>query len=207
MLLWMVWSPWWSLALTGAAVGMVTDQLALKLIFEPVEPVRIGPIRLQGLFLKRQPQVSAEFAQFMAANVLTAPQLWDELVGGARSAGFWRLLSLRVDSALGVGGSSGVPNLLGAGVYNLLGEEDWAWLRREAIAQLRSKLPTYLPAVYGLTDAELQLEATMVEEMGKLTSAEFERVLHPVFEEDEWTLILVGTALGGLAGAGQAAIG
>ena len=43
--------------------------------------------------------------------------------------------------------------------------------------------------------------------LARLSAAEFERVLHPVFEEDEWTLILVGTALGGLAGAGQAAIG
>ena len=167
-----VWSPWWSLALTGATVGMVTDQLALKLIFEPVEPRRVGPLTLQGLFLKRQPQVSAEFASFMAANVLTAPQLWGELVGGTRSPGFWRLLSLRVDSALGVGGSSGVPNVLGAGIYNLLGEEDWAWLRREAIGRLRVQLPAYLPAVYQLTDEELRLEATMVEEMGRLTSAE-----------------------------------
>ena len=54
MLLWIAWSPWWSLALTGALVGMVTDQLALKLIFEPVEPRKIGPFVLQGLFLKRQ---------------------------------------------------------------------------------------------------------------------------------------------------------
>ena len=59
MLLWWVWSPWWSLALTGAAVGMVTDQLALNLIFLPVEPRRIGPFVLQGLFLKRQAEVRA----------------------------------------------------------------------------------------------------------------------------------------------------
>ena len=48
------WNPWWSLALTGALVGMVTDQLALKIIFEPVEPQTLGPLRVQGLFLKRQ---------------------------------------------------------------------------------------------------------------------------------------------------------
>ena len=59
MLLWIVFNPWWSLALTGAAVGMVTDQLALKLIFEPVEPKRIGPFTFQGLFLRRQEQVRA----------------------------------------------------------------------------------------------------------------------------------------------------
>ena len=70
MLLWMVWSPWWSLALTGAAVGMVTDQLALNLIFLPVEPRKLGPFTLQGLFLKRQDEVSAQFAEFVAARDL-----------------------------------------------------------------------------------------------------------------------------------------
>ena len=73
-LLWAIWSPWWSLALTGAAVGMVTDQLALNLIFLPVEPRRIGPFTLQGLFLRRQAQVSAEFSEFVVDNVLTAEQ-------------------------------------------------------------------------------------------------------------------------------------
>ena len=51
---------------------------------------------LQGLFLKRQREVSAQFANFMVANVLTAPQLWEELLTGTRSAGFWKLLALRV---------------------------------------------------------------------------------------------------------------
>ena len=205
MLLWMAWSPWWSLAITGAAVGMVTDQLALKLIFEPVEPRQLGPFKLQGLFLKRQDEVSQEFAEFMSANVLNAPRLWQELLSGSRSSGFWRLLALRVDSALGVAPDGGLPNFAGQTLYQLLGKEDWEWLRKEAAARLRKELPGAVPAVYELTEESLQLKATMVDEMGKLTSAEFERVLHPVFEEDEWTLILVGTALGGIAGAAQAA--
>ena len=274
MLLWIAWSPWWSLALTGALVGMVTDQLALKLIFEPVEPRKIGPFVLQGLFLKCQeyvqppphaaatrgrhtrpphaaatrfphrvappgqrasfsvsspraslgshhpvslsplPQlsllpgsaVSREFADFMAANVLTAPRLWSELLSGTRSSGFWRLLSLRIDSALGVAPDGGLPNFAGQTLYQLLGKEDWEWLRREAAVRMQAELPAAVHTVYGLTEESLALEATMVEEMGKLSSAEFERVLHPVFEEDEWTLILVGTALGGIAGLLQALI-
>lgn len=130
---------------------------------------------------------------------------------------------------------------------------------KEAIARLRVELPKALPSVYELTDTSLDLQGTMVEKMGKLSSAEFEcvcpppppgvssthaqrppialdcmhwlrplllssptalrvyvcvcacvpprRVLHPVFEEDEWTLILVGGALGAIAGAAQAACG
>lgn len=39
--------------------------------------------------------------------------------------------------------------------------------------------------------------------MQALSSAEFEGVLHPVFEEDEWKLILVGGALGAAVGVFQ----
>jgi hypothetical protein len=150
--------------------------------------------------------VSREFADFMAANVLTAPRLWSELLSGTRSSGFWRLLSLRIDSALGVAPDGGLPNFAGQTLYQLLGKEDWEWLRREAAVRMQAELPAAVHTVYGLTEESLALEATMVEEMGKLSSAEFERVLHPVFEEDEWTLILVGTALGGIAGLLQALI-
>ena len=38
---WLVWDPWWSLAVGGALVGYATDWLALKLMFEPVEPVSV----------------------------------------------------------------------------------------------------------------------------------------------------------------------
>jgi len=206
-LLWTVWSPWWSLALTGAAVGMVTDQLALNLIFLPVEPRRIGPLTVQGLFLKRQAQVSAQFSEYVVANVLTARQLWDELLYGSRCRAFWRLLALRIDAALGVAPDGGLPNVAGQGLYNLLGREDWEWLRAEAVQRMRTALPLAVPAIYQLSDEALDLQTTMVERMARLSSAEFERVLHPVFEEDEWTLILVGGALGAIAGAAQAACG
>jgi hypothetical protein len=36
-----------------------------------------------------------------------------------------------------------------------------------------------------------------------MSSAEFEKVLHPIFQEDETTLIAVGTALGAAAGFAQ----
>ena len=37
----------------------------------------------------------------------------------------------------------------------------------------------------------------------KLSAAEFEGLLHPVFQEDELTLIIVGAVLGGAVGWGQ----
>ena len=51
----------------------------------------------------------------------------------------------------------------------------------------------------------LDLEETLKQKMQQLSGQEFEGVLHPVFQEDELTLILVGAFLGMVAGFAQAA--
>jgi hypothetical protein len=94
------------------------------------------------------------------------------------------LLELRIDAAFGVAPDGGLPNLAGQGLYNVLGREDWEWLRAETLARMRVVLPSAVAAVYAMSDEALDLKATMVEKMSQLSSAEFERVLHPVFEEE-----------------------
>ena len=56
--------------------------------------------------------------------------------------------------------------------------------------------PQELPRLHGYVDETLALKPTLKDNLRKLTPAEFERVLHPVFEEDEWKLIAVGGLLG-----------
>lgn len=57
MFIWLVYDKPWILPAGGALVGYLTNWLAIKLIFEPVDPVKFGPFVLQGLFLKRQNEV------------------------------------------------------------------------------------------------------------------------------------------------------
>ena len=193
--LWLVWNPWWSLALTGAAVGFVTDQLAINAIFLPVERREIGPFCIHGLFLRRQDEVADDFAEFMQSRVLNAPAIWDELLTGSNSIRFWEIVDEQIRIAL--------PRALGPGALLPVADE----LRPALLARIREELPKGVPHLYELTDDELDLRPLMRDEMRALPCAEFERVLHPVFEEDELTLILIGTALGGIAGAAQALSG
>jgi len=70
MSIWIVVQPWWLLPLGGILVGYLTNWLALKIIFIPVEAKKIGPFTFQGLFLKRQKEVSAEYAHSMATEIM-----------------------------------------------------------------------------------------------------------------------------------------
>lgn len=48
----------WTLPVAGALVGYVTNWIAIKLLFEPAEPVNVGDLFvLQGLFESRQVEV------------------------------------------------------------------------------------------------------------------------------------------------------
>ena len=53
-----------------------------------------------------------------------------------------------------------------------------------------------IPHSYEYQDEALEIEVTVSEKMGALRSSEFERVLHPVFEQDEIKLIVVGRRAG-----------
>ena len=127
-------------------------------------------------------------------------------MSGAQRDRFWQLVSTRVElylAQLALSPASGAPQLLVA----LMGESNRQRLGSLLASRLRAELPQAAPLLYELTDDSLQLQVLMQEKMRTLSSAEFERVLHPVFEEDELTLILIGTGLGGLAGFAQAAAG
>jgi hypothetical protein len=80
MVAWLVYERAWTLAAGGAIVGFLTNWIALKLIFEPVEPTRIGPFMLQGMFLRRQHEVSAEFADCMTDQLLSSQSLLEHLM-------------------------------------------------------------------------------------------------------------------------------
>ena len=50
----------------------------------------------------------------------------------------------------------------------------------------------------------LDMERTLTTRMQALPCRDFEGLLHPVFQEDEWKLVLMGGALGLLIGLVQA---
>ena len=68
------------------------------------------------------------------------------------------------------------------------------------------ELPNHLHVLHPYVNEALGLQYTLRTQMEKMTSAKFERVLHPIFEEDELTLIVAGGVLGFAAGLVQQGI-
>ncbi|CAJ1364776.1 unnamed protein product [Effrenium voratum] len=177
MLLWICFPNNWVLPVGGALVGYITNWVAIKLIFDPVEPVQVGPFTFQGLFEKRQVEVSEEFSQFLAERVLTSQRLIGEIANGANNEKYRALVRRAVPGV--------VPDHVVTAAANSL--------KKVALEPANHPVHVYV-------DKELRLQETLFKRLCKLTSPEFENLLHPVFQEDELTLIVAGGVLGAAAG-------
>ena len=186
----------WVPLVGSGVVGCVTNWIALLWIFNPVDPRRVGPVTLQGCFLRRQPEVARDFARFFATRVLTAKKLLHAALfspGGA--AAFRPHLRRRVQTFIrGTERISGVPSLASANTA----------LLDSVTKNVALELPAALPdGLYAYADSALGLETALGDAMAAMPSRDFERLLHPIFEEDEFTLIAVGGVLGVLAAWAQ----
>merc|ERR1719401_2448558 len=174
----MVYPKGWTLVAGGGIVGYITNWVALKWIFQPLNPVKIGPFILQGMFLQRQNEVAEDFSKYIAGVTLSSKRVWADLLDGKSTARFTKIIGSRLP------------------------------LPRSQVKSLVSYLKTVVGngkdhPLHDYTQPTLRLRESLEVKMKAMSTKEFEQVLHPIFQEDELTLILAGAVLGAAAGAVQ----
>jgi uncharacterized membrane protein YheB (UPF0754 family) len=181
---------WWVLPLGGAVIGWVANWIGIKLIFEPVFPRRIGPFVLQGLFLRRQPEVSDVLAQIIAEDVITMKNIGDELLFGPRSDRTRLMLeeSLRpaVDDAVGFARSV-VRVGIGTDRYDRI---------RDAVAHEAVEFASaFGDREFGRQQSG-KIRRFVADQMRQLRADEFNELLRSAIKQDEWLLFVHGGVLG-----------
>ena len=197
-IVWYYFNPWWLLPVGGVFVGWATNWLALKMIFNPKKEISVLGMKFQGLFIKRQKEVATEYAKIITVEVLTVERMFERIFRGKASDRLINMLHQHVKDAIDAQAGISRP------IYQIFaGKAKYAELKNLAADRFVEELPKSIQGTFDYAHEALDLEATMREKMISLSPIEFEGVLRPAFQEDEWILILVGAMLGGLAGASQ----
>jgi uncharacterized membrane protein YheB (UPF0754 family) len=186
---------WWVLPLGGVVIGYVTNWVALWMIFEPVTEHRIAGLKVQGLFLRRQPEVADVYAKIIADDIVTLRNMGDELLNGPQSDRTRWMIAERlrpaIDRSLGRVRPA-VRVAIGPSRYDAIRES----LAEEAVEY------TMTPLVDPDFNAEQSdaVRKLVAERMLELPSADFQELLRSAMKEDEWLLLLHGAVLGFAAG-------
>jgi hypothetical protein len=185
---------WWLLPLCGVVVGWTTNLLGMWVIFEPVEPTRIGPLKLHGLFLRRQDEAAEVYAQIIADDVITLENIGNFLLSGPRADRTEQML----EEAMGPAIDRAAGPLRGA-VRVAVGARQYDTIT--AAFARESKEHTMTPfrdPDFGREQSE-KIRALIAERTKALPPRDFVEMMRSAIKEDEWMLYLHG-GLMGLAG-------
>ena len=199
IVVWQTMNTWWLMPIFGVIVGLITNYLAIQMIFRPHYRTRyLGIIPYQGLFPKRQAEIARDYGITTATEVITPHNIIEHLIAGTRGqqllAELHERLSQRIDAEWAqVKGMVPFP----------VSETQLAEVKALIVTHLIEMAPRLRPEVEAVLERQLDIRNTVETRLAALPKPEFERLLRGVFQEDETTLIIVGGVLGGAVGALQ----
>merc|ERR1712070_999250 len=158
-------------------------------------------VNIQGVFLKRQKEASAELAKLVCSQIIDARAILGYMLSTGSSAGIDKVLEIyqthidrTVDQTVGVASSS-IPMFVGEGIDGV--KKDVIDISLEILPQHAREIEKYI-------DEVMCVEETLSLRLQRVPPEEFEQIMHPIFEDDEWILLVVGGFLGVIIGLMQA---
>lgn len=196
MVAWVLFKTPIIMPLFGIFTGWFTDWLALKMIFYPKRPVRyLGLFEWHGLFLKRREEVSEAYADLIATEIITPRNVIEAVLRGPLSDKVLALIQRQVDAELARQSSVAKPLAVLA-----VGSRRYQQMKLGISDRIMQRLPETMRYVESYAADAMDIRNVLVTKMKELDSDEFEGLLRPAFQQDEWILIATGAVLGGVMG-------
>lgn len=216
MIVWFV-VPWhWTVPFWASTWGFLTNWIAIWMVFNPVEPhyirypqlfrltkdrkfpwivpvLRIGRYNMQGAFMKRQDEVSDVFARVVTEDLITLKSIMTEMMYGTRREKTRRIVKRHINEIM-------ETPLVRTSLQLSLGPKEYARLKTDLID--RSIEITMVPVCDPAFNASRAQKIYQMfrDRIRELTPKEFQNLLRPAFQEDEWILIVLGGVTGFFAG-------
>jgi uncharacterized membrane protein YheB (UPF0754 family) len=198
MVFWYLWPIPWTLPLQGVLVGYLTNYLAIEMIFRPLEPKQYLAWKYQGLFLKRQPEVSSAFAKIVSEKILSPSNILEELLYGKAADLLLEDIQAQISTQIDKIATITKPLILASGKWKHYEES-----RMQIARSLTEATIVNAKELEGYLFQTLDLEKTMTTKMIHLPPKDFESILRSAFQEDELLLIIIGAMLGAVVGLAQ----
>jgi uncharacterized membrane protein YheB (UPF0754 family) len=195
---WIFVDAWWVLPGFGVFVGYTTNWLAINMVFRPLNPTRVGPWTVQGLFLRRQKEVAGVWCRLVTTEIITLQHIMYAMLYGPQADRAKEMIKRHIQPV-----ADRVMESYAPAAQVVVGEETLGEIR-ESVGEKAVAVSTDAFDHWPFNrDRAARAEELLRERMETLPSREFQDLLRPCFQEDEMKLILTGAVLGFLAGLAQ----
>ncbi|UFS95943.1 hypothetical protein [Nocardia huaxiensis] len=188
---------WLVILLAAALIGVVVNVIAVKMVFEPGEPQpRYRYLWGQALLARRQAEAATDFANVLAYEVLTLPNLAHEILEGPHGdrtrALLERIISDEIHRQLGP--ATGI-------VRAAFGRERFDNLKSGAVTAAVSLTPSLVEDEEFAKAQAKKIGEFAGRKLRSLSPGEFMEMFYASIEQDAWLIYLHGAVLGLAVGA------
>ncbi|UDY23196.1 TIGR03750 family conjugal transfer protein [Nocardioides sp. Kera G14] len=190
-----LFGQWWLLPLMGIVVGWATNKLGMWLIFEPADPWKIGPFKIQALFARRQWEASDVYGKHIAMDVITLERIGDHLLNGPSGDRTRQMLAEALAPAIekAIGPASGAVRVaVGARRFDAI---------RTSVAEtaVDYTLTPFKDAAFSEAQSH-KIRSLIAERCRQLPAPVFVEMMRAAIIEDEWLLYAHGAIMGFVGG-------
>jgi uncharacterized membrane protein YheB (UPF0754 family) len=179
----------------GAGIGWLTNVVAIRMLFRPKVPIKVGGITVHGILPKRQKELAKAIALAVEKELLPL----DNLLGRIRRPEFLQQLTTTVVSHVDRRIRDGLPGFLPAGLRHYLAD-----MLREVVSRETSLL---IGEVSGQVTEQIRQEAQVGELVEAKVNAfdldQLESLVVDLASNELKHIELMGALLGFIVGLGQ----
>jgi len=178
----------------SAAIGWITNYVAIKMLFYPREPLKIGFFTIQGIFPKRKTALAQRMAKLVAAELLSTEQLRQEIDHQATHGDIKEAIEDEVESYLREKVSSLNPL-----ISSLINEQRIQQLKSGICRELETFIPKITRQFFDKLDT-VNIERLVYEKIASFSSDKLESMMMSVIQNELKFIELAGALLGFLIG-------
>ncbi len=182
-----------------ALIGWVTNYIAVKMLFHPKRPVKVGPVTFFGIFPKRQKALAEKLGEVISTELVNAGDACAMINDPEMRARFDEMLNDYMDRMLRVRLVEAIPMAA-------------MFMTDETVAKIKAALAPEIERIVpeiicGATDAlkeRFDVKAIVKEKLEAFSSDKLEEILMAVMRKELKFVEVVGGVLGFLVGVFQA---
>lgn len=184
--------------LIGGFIGYITNKLAIKMLFRPVNPINFGLFTLQGVFPKRKDQMAESLADTIETELLSKDVLASKLLSEETISD----LKIVIKDTL----VEKVAEMLPPMVKMFLGDDPKGKIRKILDKDGDRVLDELFDTLKDEGLKHLSIHDIVKERIDTLDFIEFERIIFGLMNRELRFVEIIGLFLGGLIGILQFAV-
>lgn len=185
----------YSLPLITALIGWVTNYIAIKMLFHPRKPVRVGFFTIQGILPRRQADIAVQLGRVVATELLSSRDLVEQLTNQQSRAVYNDFIDSQTEKFIRGKLSKAIP------VSTLLLRSRTLTKLKEAFAdELIEQLPALVEHLTTPTAGALDIQQLVEDRVRSFSTDRLEKILYDIVAKEFHFIEILGAVLGFVIG-------